>query len=82
MLTHGVSLSILLQSITLHNILDISISHDFLRVWEYFTIPSKSYKKNEAVVRLGDRERGEEQHQNKKLDKLEARRRGTLTGKL
>ena len=44
------------------------------------------YKKNEAIVRL---ERGEklikaggEQHQNKELDKLEARRGGPLTGKL
>ena len=46
-----------------------------------FAIPPKVYKKSEAVVRLvrGEGElRGEaEQHQNKELDKLEARRGGT-----
>ena len=49
------------------NILDISnfheyastfdpiraMSHDFLRVSQYFPIPPKLYKRSEAVVRLG-----------------------------
>ena len=50
---------------------------DFLRVLEYFTIPSKLYKKTEAVDRF---EAGEGQHQNKELDKSQARRGGTLKG--
>ena len=54
------------------------MSHDFLSVLQYFAIPPKLFKKNEAVARLV---RGEEQHQIKELDKLEARRGGTLTGK-
>ena len=40
-----------------------------------FAIPLKVYKKSETVVRLV---RGE-QHQNKELDKSEARRAGTLS---
>ena len=56
---------------------------DFLRVLQYFTIPPKLYKKSEAVDRLGEKgEAGKEQHQNKELDKSQARRGGTLKGKL
>ena len=40
-----------------------------------FTIPPKVYKKSKTVVRLVR----EEQHQNKELDKSEARRGGTLS---
>ena len=29
-----------------------AMSHDFLRVLQYFAIPPKLYKKSEAVVRL------------------------------
>ena len=29
-----------------------AMSHDFLRVLQYFTMPPKLYKKNKAVVRL------------------------------
>ena len=29
-----------------------AMSHDFLRVSQYFTMPPKLYKKSEAVVRL------------------------------
>ena len=28
------------------------MSHDILRVFQYFTIPSRLYKRSEAVVRL------------------------------
>ena len=50
------------------------MSHDFLRVSEYFAIPPKLFKRSEAVVRLeresrSGRETGEEQHQNIQLDK-------------
>ena len=29
-----------------------TMSHDFLRVSQYFTIPPKLYKRSEAVIRL------------------------------
>ena len=32
-----------------------AMSHDFLRVLQYFTIPPKLYTKSEAVDRLGRR---------------------------
>ena len=63
-----------------------AMSHDFLRVSQYFTIPPKLYKRSEAVVRLEagelEKQTEEEQHQNKKLDKSHARRGGTLIRKL
>ena len=49
-----------------------AMSHDFLRVSQYFVIPPKLYKRSEAVVRLGEEcqsSAGEEQHQNKELGK-------------
>ena len=59
-----------------------AVSHDFPRD---FAIPPKVYKKSETVARLVRGEElikiGGEQHQNKEIDKLEARRGGTLTGK-
>ena len=33
-----------------------AMSHDFLRVLQYFAIPPKLYKKSEAVVKLKRRE--------------------------
>ena len=33
----------------------MAMSHDFLRVSQYFTMPPKLYKKSEAVDRLGRR---------------------------
>ena len=59
-----------------------AMTHDFLRVLQYFIIPTKLYKKSEAVDRLSRREAGEGQIKNKKLDKSQARRGGTLKGKL
>ena len=44
-----------------------------------FAILPKVYKKSTAVVRLGVRRVRGEQHQNKELDKSEARRGGTLS---
>ena len=45
------------------------MSHDFLRVSQYFAVPPKLYKRSKAVVRLEAGELGkqteEEQHQNK-----------------
>ena len=52
---------------------------------ESFTIPPKLYKKSESVVsleELGVRGFGEDLHQNKELGELEARRGGTVIGKL
>ena len=34
-----------------------AMSHDFLRVYQYFAIPPKLYKRSEAVVRLESEER-------------------------
>ena len=34
-----------------------AMNHDFLRVAQNFAIPPKSYKRSEAVVRLGRRAR-------------------------
>ena len=49
------------------------MSHDFLRVSQYFAIPPKLYKRTEAIVGLGrgelGKQTGEEEHQNKQLDK-------------
>ena len=63
-----------------------AMSHDFLRVFQYFAIPSILYKRSEAVDRLGQTgeeiKSGEELHQNKELDKSKPRRGGTLKGKL
>ena len=56
-----------------------AVSHDFLRVLQYFAVPPKLYKRSEAVDRLG--EAGEEQHWNKELDKPQARKGGTLKEK-
>ena len=57
-----------------------------MRVSQYLAIPPKLYKRSEAVVRseVGElgKETGEEQHQNKQLDKSQARREGTLMRKL
>ena len=36
-----------------------AMSHDFLRVSQYFAIPPKLYKRSEAVVRLGREGRSE-----------------------
>ena len=48
-----------------------AMSHDCLRVSQYFAIPPKLYKRSETVVRLvrGRRETEEEQHQNKQFYK-------------
>ena len=65
-----------------------AMDHDLVGVSQYFTIPPKLYKRSEAVVRLVRREAGElgkqteEQHQNKQLEKSQARREGTLIRKL
>ena len=37
------------------------VSHDFLGVSQYFAIPSKLYKMNEAVVRLAREKGGDRQ---------------------
>ena len=53
---------------------------------KYCAIPTKLYKKREAVVRLetGDlgKQMGDELQQSKELDKLVARRGGTLKRKI
>ena len=50
-----------------------AMSHDLLRVSQYFTIPAKLHKRSEGVDRLGrgelGKQTGKEQHQNKQLDK-------------
>ena len=38
-----------------------AMSHDFLRVSQYFAVPPKVYKRSEAVDRLDRREAREEQ---------------------
>ena len=62
-----------------------AINQDFLRFLQYFSIPPKLYKKSEPVVKLEREGRVRQEKtniRNKELDKLEARRGGTLTGKL
>ena len=48
-----------------------AMSHDFLRVSQYFTVPPKLYKRNEAVVRLGRRKSGELGKQTGELEEEE-----------